>query len=92
VAYFCTTLLTANKPNWCTVDTAHFQDCITVLFQESLLNYRNHWFTEEAPQKVMDEFRSSLRHISEGMKRRNKQLATPFDYLLPEKIYMRFDD
>jgi len=39
----------------------------------------------------MDKFRSSLRQISDNMKRRNKQLETPFDYLLPEKIYMRYD-
>jgi len=61
------------------------------LFQESLLNYRNRWFTDEAPQKVMDKFRSNLRQISDNMKRRNKLLETPYDYLLPEKIYMRFD-
>ena len=39
----------------------------------------------------MDKFRASLRQLSEKMKRRNEPLETPFDYLLPEKIYMRFD-
>jgi len=62
-----------------------------LLCQESLLNYRNCWFTEEAAQKAMDEFRSSLRQISASMKRRNKQFATPLEYLLPERIYMRYD-
>jgi len=69
--------------------TAHV---CAVLCQESLINYRNHLFTEEPAQKIMDEFRSSLRRISDAMKRRNKQLATPFDYLLPERIYMRFNN
>jgi len=59
--------------------------------QESLLNYKNNWFTEEAPQKIMDQFRSSLRQISDSMKRRNRDLETPFEYLLPEKIHMRFN-
>jgi len=40
---------------------------------------------------VMDRFRSNMRQISDAIKRRNKRLETPFDYLLPEKIYMRFD-
>jgi len=68
-----------------------FPICTHVLLQESLLNYRNCWFTEEAAQKVMDKFRSSLRQLSDKIKRRNKQLEAPFDYLLPEKINMRFD-
>lgn len=66
-------------------------NCIVRAFQESLLNYRNRWFTDEAPHKVMDKFRSNLRQISDNMKRRNRQLETPYDYLLPEKICMRFD-
>ena len=65
--------------------------CIIALYQESLLSYRNHWFTEEAAHIAMDKFRASLRQLSEKMKRRNEPLETPFDYLLPEKIYMRFD-
>ena len=68
-----------------------YMACVTVLCQESLLNYRNRWFSEESAQKVMDNFRCSLRRISDNIKRRNKQLEAPFDYLLPEKIYMRFD-
>ena len=39
----------------------------------------------------MDQFRSSLRQISDSMKRRNRDLETPFEYLLPEKIHMRFN-
>jgi len=60
------------------------------LRQASLLNYKNQWFTEENSQKIIDKFRGSLRQISDNMQRRNKQLETPFDYLLPEKIYMGF--
>jgi len=53
------------------------------------MNYKNQWFTEEAPQKIMDQFRSSLRQISDVIKRRNAD--QPMHYLLPEKIYMRFN-
>lgn len=62
-----------------------------IVSQESLLNYRNRLFTEEAPQIAVDKFRSSLRQISERMKRRNKHLETPVEYLLPENISVHFD-
>ena len=56
------------------------------------MNYKNLWFTEEAAQKLMDQFRADLRRISDGIRRRNRDVESPpSEYLLPDKIYMRFD-
>ena len=56
------------------------------LSQKFLGDYSEGLFTDGPALEAISRFQENLKQISEAIKERNKSLAVPYTYLLPERI------
>ena len=56
------------------------------LFQKFLGDYSEGLFTDGPALEAISRFQENLQKISEVIKERNKSLAVPYTYLLPERV------
>ena len=56
------------------------------LSQKFLGDYSEGLFTDGPALEAISRFQENLQKISEAIKERNKSLAVPYAYLLPERV------